>query len=38
MVFFSQTSFFFIKCASFFLKIEEEFNIDDYRSKSTWNQ
>jgi hypothetical protein len=28
---------FFIKREPFFLKIEEEFNIDDYRSKSTWN-
>jgi len=36
MVFFLN-NIFFIKREPFFLKIEEEFNIDDYRSKSTWN-
>jgi hypothetical protein len=32
--FFFQTSFFLIKCAPFFLKIEEDFNIDDFKNKS----
>jgi hypothetical protein len=29
--------FFLIKCEPFLLKIEKELNIDDYKSKSTWN-
>jgi len=29
-----QTSFFLIKCAQFLLKIEEGFNIDDYKKKA----
>jgi hypothetical protein len=32
---FFQTFFFFIKCASFLFKIEEDFNIDDYKIKIT---
>jgi hypothetical protein len=30
-----QMSFFFIKCAPFLFKIEEDLNIDDYKSKGT---
>jgi hypothetical protein len=30
-----QISFSLIKCAPFLFKIEEDFNIDDYKSKST---
>ncbi len=34
--YFFQTSFFPIKCAPLLLKIEEDFNIDDYKGKRTW--
>jgi hypothetical protein len=34
LIFFSNV-FFLIKCAPFFLKIEEGLNIDDYKNKST---
>ncbi len=35
--FYFQTSFFFIKCVPFLLKIEDVINIDYYKRKSTWN-
>jgi hypothetical protein len=31
-----QTFFFFITCALVLFKIEKDFNIDDYKIKSTW--
>ncbi len=34
--YFFQTSIFLTKCAPFILKIEEDFNIDDYKCKKTW--
>jgi len=34
--YFFQIYLFFTKCAPFFLKIEKDFNIDDYKAKRTW--